>query len=393
MLKNSPQFLFQNAQKRRYFALQIKHQVRLDKDYAAFTEECPANPLPHLIITEGKKSLFYEKKPLTVTVYLTRECNLRCITCYFSAGKKEKDELLYKDWLKVVRKLADIGTTYVYLLGGEPLLLPLKQLTAIIKEIKDNGMAPSLSTNGFMLSREVASSLKEAGTMQVQLSIDGTSKEVNDLIRGHGSFEAALNAASNLREEDLDFSTSMTLTSLNYQQAVEFIKLSEKIGAKTATIIVAQKFGRAKDWIIPNRIQVARAYAQIKSYEASIPVILNGFRFYLENTYKVGLNSMQKGLGSEAKCPAGRSRFVIGPKGEIYGCELLMNDEFLEGNALTDDLNDVWEKGFRSFRNRDVRECKTCPLYSVCGGGCPARTYAAYRSLNRMDPLCNLQKK
>ncbi len=89
-------------------------------------------------------------------------------------------------------------------------------------------MKPSLSTNGFALSRETARSLKKAGIIQVQLSVDGTSKEVNDFTKGSGSFEAVLNAADNLREEGLDFTISMTLTSLNYQQALDFIKMSKK---------------------------------------------------------------------------------------------------------------------------------------------------------------------
>jgi len=41
---------------------------------------------------------------------------------------------------------------------------------------------------------------------------------------------------------------------------------------------------------------------------------------------------------SEERCPAGRSRFVIGPDGGIYGCDLLMVPAFLEGNAPIDDL-------------------------------------------------------
>gem|GEM_PF-2830745 len=41
---------------------------------------------------------------------------------------------------------------------------------------------------------------------------------------------------------------------------------------------------------------------------------------------------------SEERCPAGRSRFVIGPDGGIYGCDLLLVPAFLEGNAPIDDL-------------------------------------------------------
>lgn len=72
--------------------------MRADKDYIAFAEKCPANPLPHLMIAEGKNIVFYGKIPFTVSVYLTRACNLRCLTCYFYA-KKEKDELKLEELL------------------------------------------------------------------------------------------------------------------------------------------------------------------------------------------------------------------------------------------------------------------------------------------------------
>ncbi len=361
-----------------------------EEDVKVFVEDCPASPLPHMMATDGEPIPSLKNMPFAVTLYLTMSCNLSCLTCYASAGKKGNNELDSAGWIKITKKLARAGTSYVYLLGGEPLMVPLEHLTAIIKETKENGMRLALSTNGFMLNRNVAKTLKSAGTEQVQLSIDGSTEEVNDFIRGPGSFRAVLKAASNLREAGLDFSTSFTLTSFNHQQAVEFIRLSEELGARAATLIVVQKFGRADERAVPTKQQVADAYTQIIKYKPRIQVVLNGFRFYMNDYYSNGLKTIKSGLSEEARCPAGRSRFVIGPDGGIYGCDLLMMPEFLEGNALTDDLEGIWRKGFKSFRNRENHECRSCPLFPACGGGCPARVYASFRSVSKKDPLCTL---
>jgi hypothetical protein len=39
-------------------------------DKRAFIEDCPANPLPHLLATHGKSISELKKHPLTVSVYL-----------------------------------------------------------------------------------------------------------------------------------------------------------------------------------------------------------------------------------------------------------------------------------------------------------------------------------
>jgi sulfatase maturation enzyme AslB (radical SAM superfamily) len=80
----------------------------------------------------------------------------------------------------------------------------------------------------FMLNRNVTKTLKSVETERVQLSIDGKTEEVNDSIRGPGSFMAVLKAAFNLRDAGLDFSTSLMLNSLNHQQSVEFIRIKRR---------------------------------------------------------------------------------------------------------------------------------------------------------------------
>ncbi|MDP8003650.1 MAG: SPASM domain-containing protein, partial [Caldisphaera sp.] len=99
----------------------------------------------------------------------------------------------------------------------------------------------------------------------------------------------------------------------------------------------------------------------------------------------------KKGLSNYYSCPAGRSRFIIDSNGDIYGCELLINRKFLEGNVRKNRIEDIWINGFKQFREdrwKKINYCSTCEISSLCQGGCVARAFNGENIYNK-DPLCN----
>jgi radical SAM protein with 4Fe4S-binding SPASM domain len=372
-------------------------------DEMAFVEDCPASPLAHLLASRGSGDAFAlrkysERRPISVSIYLTRACNLRCLTCYEAAGDPLRGEPGPGGWMRVIEGLADLGVEHVYLLGGEPTLLGRRGLADVVGYASEYGMAVAMGTNGLLVDRGMAEDLARAGLEQAQVSIDGSTPDVNDLIRGKGSFDAAIRAIGNLRGAGITVTTSMTLTGLNYHQAVEFVELSERLGAAVATLIPVQEFGRASASLVPSPGQLRRVYASLRARASGIPVVLNGFRFYLEDLIGVGLRAGRilgnTGSREAASCPAGRNRFVVDSNGDVYGCELLTGNRFREGNALRDDLSEIWTNGFRAFRGRSperMEGCDRCPIRSVCNSGCPARAYGRRGTLLAKDPLCGLR--
>jgi len=186
----------------------------------------------------------------------------------------------------------------------------------------------------------------------------------------------------------------MVIMSTNYFQSLEFVRMSESLGASAATLIAAQPFGNATNKIVPTRPEVQEAYDLLKYYKPKVNLILNGFRFYLKDFLQKGLKldrTLNKSKKDASVCQAGKSRFVINSNGDLYGCELLMEPAFKEGNALNDSLNDIWNNAFSIFRGRNSGEiygCDSCQLSKICNSGCPARTYRFYGSFSHMDPLC-----
>ncbi|ABW01450.1 radical SAM/SPASM domain-containing protein [Caldivirga maquilingensis] len=369
-----------------------------------FLTECPATPLTHILAlntgdyTESLVKSLGSGNPVDATLYLTRACNLRCATCYVSASKPLPNELNAGEWIRVVDELGKLGVRYLYLLGGEPLLLLNRGLLDIVKRGKENGMIVSLSTNGTLVSEEAAVKLRDSGVDQVQVSLDGPNPVINDAIRGHGSFSKAINAIKYLKDAGVTVSLSYTVTISNADYVKDFVKLASDLKIPVVTFIRVQEFGRASGGGLGISNELAHEVL-IKLSELSdvnVKVVYSGFRFGLLNLMSKAYRETE-GLLNGLKvvnygtCPAGRSRLVIDSNGDIYGCELLMRPEFREGNVRRDELSKVWVSGFKAFRNRVPSPlCLTCPFFKICRGGCPARVYAKYGSLNGPDPQCTL---
>ena len=97
-------------------------------------------------LLESGKRLF-DRKPLQCSIYLTDRCNLDCSYCteYDNSRPHPKLEDL-KLWIKKIR---DLGTMRIALVGGEPLMHP--NVVEIVRYCRELGFATSLTTNGFLL--------------------------------------------------------------------------------------------------------------------------------------------------------------------------------------------------------------------------------------------------
>ena len=140
------------------------------------------------ITYEGDKSVIPKKlvelsrslKPVVVW-NLTRRCNLRCIHCYASASEDSARELTTDEAKAVIDDLAEMGIPLLLFSGGEPLLR--KDIFELASYATSKGIRCALSTNGTLITPEIAEKIKEAGFVYVGVSFDGL-KETIDRFRG-----------------------------------------------------------------------------------------------------------------------------------------------------------------------------------------------------------------
>jgi len=136
-----------------------------------------------------------DRRPVVVW-NLTRRCNSKCTYCDSSPDAREfPGELNWVESRNVIDNLAAFGVPALLLSGGEPLMHPL--FFYIAGYARERGLRLMLSTNGTLITEEVAKKLQAIGFAHVAISLDGIG-ETHDRSRGgEGAFKKAVAAFRN----------------------------------------------------------------------------------------------------------------------------------------------------------------------------------------------------
>ena len=111
----------------------------------------------------------FDNKPWVAHLYVTEQCNLDCHYCNeYDNGIPHPSAADLKKWMKHIR---DLGVARIGFQGGEPLKHP--DIVELVRYAKSIGLSPvSMSTNGFLLSRQLLTELEKAGLDKLQISVD-----------------------------------------------------------------------------------------------------------------------------------------------------------------------------------------------------------------------------
>ncbi len=321
--------------------------------------------------------------PICMTWELTYSCNLACVHCLSSSGRRDPNELTTEQCKGVVDTLAEMGVFYVNIGGGEPTIR--SDFWEIVNYAVDNGVGVKFSTNGNNLTPERARLLAESDYIDVQISLDGATREVNDTVRGPGSFDMAISAMENLASAGFEgFKISVVMTRENIDQLDAFDALAKKYAAQLR-ITRLRPAGRGADvWdqLHPTAPQQRELYDWLV---ANGERVLTGDSFFHLNAYGEALPGLNL-------CGAGRVVCLIDPIGDVYACPFTIHDEFLAGNVLdAGGFQAVWQQSdlFTSLREpQSGGACESCSAYDSCRGGCMAAKFFTGLPLDGPDPEC-----
>ena len=320
---------------------------------------------------------------------ITLACNLKCIHCGSSAGKKRADELNTEEALHLCEELKGIGSQGVALMGGEPLLRP--DWATIAERVHDLGMELSIITNGWLgQSDEVTQQIVDLSPECVSVSLDGGDASTHDMIRGvPGSFNRATKAID--RYVSLGLPTSV-ITTVHKMNLKDLTKIREFLRGKGIAwqIQTATPHGRLERKHVLSQEEfysVALFMAATRKTMADELMVAGAHDMGYFSTI---LPELQ--VGPWQGCQAGMGTLGIQSNGSILGC-LALQDDFVEGNIRERPLKEIWndESLFRYSRHvkrSDVKaHCAKCEFASYCKGGCSAVSVSMGHGLHQ-DPYC-----
>jgi len=180
--------------------------------------------------------------PLNVFFVVTNKCNLDCYYCYGDYfHRKDFREFTKSEIFGILDTLKKMGTVFLQLQGGEPLLR--NDIGDIIDYSIKLGFNTDMISNGLLIKNKIEHIKKLAS---ICISIDGR-KELNDYNRGKGTFEktmAGIDEAvkyipvrinsvvtADTEQEDIDFLVNMAKDKgilINFCPSFQFKPLIER---------------------------------------------------------------------------------------------------------------------------------------------------------------------
>jgi mycofactocin biosynthetic radical S-adenosylmethionine protein MftC len=321
--------------------------------------------------------------PICLTWELTYACNLACAHCLSSSGRRDPRELSTEHCRTIINELAAMQVFYINIGGGEPTVRT--DFWDLVDHATAVGVGVKFSTNGYGITREVAQRLAASDYVDVQISLDGATAEINDAVRGEGSYRLVMRAMEHLRAAGFEgFKISVVATRHNIRQLDDFKRLCADYGAQLR-ITRLRPSGRGADvWteLHPLPDQQRALYDWLV---ANGEHVLTGDSFFHLSAYGESLPGLNL-------CGAGRIVCLIDPVGDVYACPFAIHENFLAGNVLTDGgFAAVWRESelFAELRApQSAGACSACDFYDACRGGCMAAKFFTGLPLDGPDPEC-----
>lgn len=355
----------------------------------------------------------YRSDVLDLILMASEDCNFRCIYCYekFSHGtmRPEVREGIKKH---VESRLPRLRVLSIGWFGGEPLygfdaiedLAPFFQQLAREHSLRFHS---NMTTNGYLLTPEVAQKLLSWDIRRFQITLDGPAQCHNHsrpTRNGEGSFDVIYSNLKALRQRPDEFLVHlrMNFSPETRPHMESFLDLAEKEFRGDERFRL--RFRAVGKW-------GGRCDDQLEVYEADEGnrLVLDFERMAQERGLAIadGLKASTS-LGTQVCYAARPNHYVIGATGKVMKCTVALDDDRNNVGQLTPegrlemDLNKLSSWVAPYFEGDS--QCQRCVVLPVCQGiSCPLARISGSRpciparamwkkellsSLTRTTPTC-----
>lgn len=135
------------------------------------------------------------RKPNFCDLIITETCMLKCRMCNMWQSKNNSESPEIDVWKTFIDSFADFveNKAQVQFVGGEPLIK--NGLLDFIRHTARKGLSTTMTTNGYLIDKNVASDIAGSGLNTLVFSLDSIRKETHDFLRGvNGTYGRVMNA-------------------------------------------------------------------------------------------------------------------------------------------------------------------------------------------------------
>ena len=340
----------------------------------------------------------------------TKTCNLKCAHCYMeSDAQKYQGEMNTEEAKHFIDDLAEAKSPVLLFSGGEPLIRP--DFFELAEYTISKGLRATLSTNGTLITPEVARRIKDIGISYVGISLDGL-EDVNDKFRGkEGAFKAAMQGIQNCVAVDQRVGLRFTI---NHHNILEMDKIFDFIEAENidrvcfyhlvysgrgeqmiAQDVTREESRQAMDTII-RRTRDFEERGLVKEI-LTVDNHCDGVYMYIQALKEdpVRAEKIKDLIGMNGGNRSGIAFGEVDPQGDVHPDQFTQHIKF--GNVRERKIMDIWQDesnpimaGLKDRKGLLKGRCAACQYLDMCNGNFRTRAEAVTGNFWESDPACYL---
>lgn len=343
------------------------------------------------------------KIPLGGSLELTPICNMNCDMCYVKQSKDVVDQhgglISLSEWLSIAQQAKDMGTLFLLLTGGEPLLYP--DFYELYTQLHRMGFILQVNTNGTLINDRVIDLFDQYRPRQLNITLYGASDETYaKLCHNPIGFTQVSKAIKKLKERNIPFRVTCSLTPHNVhdvEKIVEFVKINNlEFSPNEYMFPPIRKENTENNFIrfTPQECARIRIHTRLlMNPEADKIEQAKLLLRTVENTQP--LPEHRRGF----QCRAGKSGFWINWKGELLACGMMNTPAFsLKEYSFDKAWKQIVSICQQMHLNSKCISCQKRSICNVCIASCYAESNGDFNKTpeylcDMADEMINIAKK
>ncbi len=317
------------------------------------------------------------------------DCNHKCIHCYnyWRADGMSVETCAKFD--EITTQIIERKPLYLAITGGEPMLV-FSHIQPCISRMRAAGITVSISTNGTLITEEIARYLSE-NHIDLVISLPSIDRKICDSVCCAENVVGKLEKVFPLlKENHISTTINVVINKLNISTLYDTLKAINGWGFVARVGMAQRPINASSEYlkyeldkadfknIVRQTLNAKRDFRMDVDFSVCIPDCAFGS--------EDGVEEIQKG-----DCFAGTIAYAIDTAGNVKACQC---DTRTYGNILTDSFEEIY-KNMSEWRNGSLipDECKKCNKVRSCRGGCRVESYANtgdYKSLPTFADLKNV---
>jgi putative heme d1 biosynthesis radical SAM protein NirJ1 len=340
----------------------------------------------------------------------TKTCNLKCAHCYMeSDAQNYQGEMTTEEAKRFIDDLVEFKSPVLLFSGGEPLIRP--DFFELAGYAISHGLRVTLSTNGTLITPEVAQRIKEIGISYVGISLDGL-EDVNDKFRGKvGAYKAAMQGIQNCVAVAQRVGLRFTINHHNIKELdkiFDFIEVenidrvcfyhlvySGRGNQMIAEDVTPEESRQAMDTIIRR----TRDFEErgLKKEILTVDNHCDGVYMYLQALKEdpARAERIKALIGLNGGNRSGIAFGEVDPQGDVHPDQFTQHISF--GNVRERKIAEIWTDlshptlaGLKDRKSLLKGRCSVCKYLDMCNGNFRTRAEAVTGDFWESDPACYL---